>query len=173
MVSPNKANVDLRERTPLPRNILHSCGVKDHGTTGQRADQKVHRIPTGRRGQLCHSTDQKVSSDNLIYSDDARDTAKSGMGRIGNRHLSYLIESVSVNVGGSCQDVKASSLPMPDKSVGGVIVLGAQENCVHGEGRQKINNPQVDSNGSSMNFGQSRETKRRMTSPRVILEAES
>src|SRR2546425_12532058 len=89
-------------------------------------------------------TSQKVSSDNLFYSDDARDSAKSGLGQIDNRHLNYLVEFISVNVGGSCQDVKASSLPMPDKSVGGVIVVGARESRVHGEGRQEINASQIE-----------------------------
>ena len=37
------------------------------------------------------------------------------------------------NVGGSYQDVKASSLPMSDKSVGGSIVVGGWENQPQGE----------------------------------------
>jgi hypothetical protein len=41
----------------------------------------------------------------------------------GNRHLNYLAEFIFVNVGGSYRDAKASSLPMPDMSVGGVIVV--------------------------------------------------
>jgi hypothetical protein len=63
------------------------------------------------------------------------------MGRTGNRHLHYLVESISVNVGGSRQNGKVSSLPRSVESVGGVIVLGAQENCVQGEGRQEFNVP--------------------------------
>ena len=35
-------------------------------------------------------------------------------------------------------DAKVSSPPMPCMSVGGVIVLGARESRVHGEGRQGI-----------------------------------
>jgi len=38
-------------------------------------------------------------------------------------HLNYFVEFISVNVGGSCQDIKASSLSMPDRSVGGFIVV--------------------------------------------------
>ena len=37
-----------------------------------------------------------------------RDTAKSGMGVTGNHHLNHLVEFISVNVGGSHQDVKLS-----------------------------------------------------------------
>ena len=46
-----------------------------------------------------------------------------------------------MNVGGSRQKVKVSSRPRSVESVGGVIVLGAQENCVGGEGRQEFNVP--------------------------------
>lgn len=81
----------------------------------------------------------QVSGSYLIYLPDVRDTAKSGMGRTGNRHLHYLAESISVNVGGSRQNGKGSSLPRSVESVGGVIVLGARENCVRGEGRQEFN----------------------------------
>ena len=72
---------------------------------------------------------------------DVRDTAKSGIGRRGNRHLKYLAEFIFVNVGGSYQNVKASSLPMSEMSVGGVIVLGARESRVHGEGPQLFGIP--------------------------------
>jgi hypothetical protein len=50
-----------------------------------------------------------------------------------NRHLHYLAESSSVNVGGSHQHVKASSLPRSAESVGGVRVVGARESRVQGE----------------------------------------
>ena len=65
---------------------------------------------------------------------------------MGNRHLHYLVEFIFVNVGGSYRNVKASSLPMPDMSVGGVIVLRARESRVHGEGRQGINISRLESN---------------------------
>jgi len=53
---------------------------------------------------------------------------------MGNRHLKYLAEFISVNAGGSPQDVKVSSLPMPAESVGGLIVLGGRESLLQGEG---------------------------------------
>ncbi len=141
MVSPNEASLDLRETSPLPRNILHSCGVKDHGMTGQRTNRKIFMISTGCRGWLFILTSPKVSADNLIYSADVRDTAKSGIGHVGNRHLSYLVESISVNVGGSQRNAKESSLPMFAESVGGVILLGARESRAQGEGRQFVGSP--------------------------------
>src|SRR5262249_7556388 len=79
---------------------------------------------------------------NLSYPADVRESAKSGLGHVGNRHLNYLAESISMNVGGPQQDVKASSPLMLAESVGGVIVLGARESRVHGEGRQEMNIPQ-------------------------------
>jgi len=75
------------------------------------------------------------------YPADIRDSAKSGLGWIGNRHLNYLVESIAMNVGGSSQDAKASSLPMPGKSVGGSIVVGGWENQPRGEGSQEFDIP--------------------------------
>ena len=135
----SKAGVDLRERFPLSRNILHTCGITAYGFTGQRTNQQISVPATGYRGWLLCSASPKGSTGYLSYPVDVRDSAKSGWGHVANRHLHYLVEFISVNVGGSCQDVKASSLPMPDKSVGGVIVVGARESRVQGEGRQEIN----------------------------------
>src|SRR4051794_8070902 len=42
------------------------------------------------------SSTLQVSGSYLSYLPDVRDTAKSGMGRTGNRHLPYLAESISV-----------------------------------------------------------------------------
>jgi hypothetical protein len=140
-VSPNEASFDLRERSPLPRNILHTREMTAHEYTGQRANPKPCAIAEGYRGWVVIAPSPKVSADNLSYPADARDTAKSGKGRSGNRHLHHLAESISVNVGGSYRDVKASSLPMPDRSVGGAIVLGARESRVQGEGHQSVGIP--------------------------------
>ena len=52
-----------------------------------------------------------------------RDTAKSGMGCIGNRCLSDLAESDAVNVGGSSRNAKSSSPTTCVKSVGATIVV--------------------------------------------------
>jgi len=72
---------------------------------------------------LLSNTNPKGSASYLTYLADARDTAKSGMGRVVNRHLRYLVECISVNVGDLHEDAKVSSPPMPDASVGGIIVL--------------------------------------------------
>ena len=132
-MSPNEASFDLRENPPLPRNILHTCEVRAYGSTGQRTDRQVFIDPTGHRGWLRGGTIPKVSAGYLQYPADVRDSAKSGLGHKGNRHLRYLVESISVNVGGSYQNVKESSPLRSGLSVGGVIVLGAQESCAQGE----------------------------------------
>jgi len=135
MVSPNEASLNLRENPPLSRNTLHTCEMVAYGYTGQRTNQKTLFYSTGYRSWLVMNTGVKVSLGKPDYPTDVRDTAKSGIGCNGNRHLHYLAEFIFVNVGGSYRDVKASSLPMPIMSVGGVIVLGARESRVHGEGR--------------------------------------
>jgi hypothetical protein len=136
MVSPNEARFNLREIYPLSRNIC-IAGIKEPGYTGQRMNQKTYSCSTGYRDWLGHNTSPKVSLGKPEYPNDIRDTAKSGMGCEGNRRLNYLVEFIFVNVGGLLAEV--SSPPMKRASVGGVIVLGARESRVHGEGRQGIN----------------------------------
>jgi hypothetical protein len=53
-----------------------------------------------------------------------------------SRRLKAIVEYTIVNVGGSCGE--GCSPLMKRMSVGGVIVLGARESRVHGEGRQGI-----------------------------------
>jgi hypothetical protein len=67
------------------------------------------------------------------------------MGREGNRHLRYLVEFSSVNVGGSDRNVKESSPLRSDLSVGGSIVLGARESRAQGEGSQGVHTSRVES----------------------------
>jgi hypothetical protein len=98
-------------------------------------DPAVQWFPKDHRGWEMDSTNQKDEISNLNYLISIRDSAKSGLGRIDNRHLNYLIESINMNVGGFYQDAKVSSPPMTDRSVGGVIVVGARESRVQGEGR--------------------------------------
>ena len=58
------------------------------------------------------------------------------MGRVDNHHLKCLVESTSMNVGGSYRNAKESSPLMPGMSVGGSIVLGARESRIQGDGSQ-------------------------------------
>ena len=68
----------------------------------------------------------KVVAGYPIYPVTGRDTAKSGIGFLDNHHLNNLIESTFVNVGGFYQNVKVSSPPRIDRSVGGAIVCAGQ-----------------------------------------------
>jgi hypothetical protein len=145
MVSPNEASLDLREITPLSRNNLHTaaCETTD---TGQRTSQKMSSISTDYQDWSGIDTSPKVLADHLNYPANVRDTAKSGIGCSGNRHLNYLVEFIFVNVGGSDWNVKESSPLMTGRSVGGVIVVGGRESLPHGEGRQGINVSRLESN---------------------------
>jgi len=158
MVSSNEAGFDLRETSPLPRNILHNQGMMTLSYTGQRADSKVYTCPRSHRSWLFLPTSPKVPAGYLKYPAGVRDTAKSGIGHTDNRHLNYLAESISVNVGGSQQDVKASSLPMSAESVGGAIVLGARESRVQGEGHQEKDAPLYSLAASPVNSGRTGST---------------
>ncbi len=51
-------------------------------------------------------------------------------------HLQAFAESIMVNVGGPGGE--GCCPPMKRLGVGGVLVLGARESCVRGEGRQGI-----------------------------------
>jgi hypothetical protein len=97
----------------------------------------VH-LPKDYRGWLRFPTSQKVEISDLNYLISIRDSAKSGLGFIDNRHLNYLAESINMNVGDSYQNVKASSQPMTGKRVGAVVVVGGWESQPHGEGRQRV-----------------------------------
>jgi hypothetical protein len=55
------------------------------------------------------------------------------LGSIESPHLRVSVEYIVVNVGGLC--VEGSSPPVKRMGVGGVIVLGARESRVQGEGR--------------------------------------
>jgi hypothetical protein len=47
MVSPYKADLDLRETRPLPRNILPNCEVVAHGFAGQRTNPGAELFISG------------------------------------------------------------------------------------------------------------------------------
>jgi hypothetical protein len=118
MASSNEADFNLRGIAPLSRNILHTLGVASKEYTGQRVNR-----PKGYRDWLRPGTSPKDETEYLVYPVSTRDTVKNGIGCFDNRCLSYFVESLSVNVGGSCWNAKASSLPMSGMSVGGVIVV--------------------------------------------------
>jgi hypothetical protein len=132
-VSADESDFYLRETSPLPHNILSTCGVVSGGETGQRTNLDVSRRLKG------YCDRRRLEQDTQCYLVPVRDSAKSGLGSTANRYLHYSAESVCMNVGGSQQDAKASSLPMPAESVGGFRVLGARESRVRGEGSQGVN----------------------------------
>jgi len=78
----------------------------------------------GCQGWLHNLASPKVGKEKPGYSDPVRDTAKSGIGCLDNRHLNYLVESIFVNVGEPHENVKGSSHPMSHVEVGAVIVVG-------------------------------------------------
>jgi hypothetical protein len=80
-------------------------------------------------------TVQRMGHGKPVYSVPVRDTPKRRIGLIYSRCLSCSAESIFVNVGGLRAEV--SSPPMNHVSVGGVIVVGAWESHVHGEGHQE------------------------------------
>jgi hypothetical protein len=133
MVSANEAGINLREKPPLPRNILHTWrdapGLRGSdciqcGGLAQRMAEAGHRKGPARKAARGH----------WFYPLAGRDTAKSGMGCWVNRHLHDLAESITMNVGGPCGE--GCRPPMKRTGVGGPIVLGARESRVQGEGGQ-------------------------------------
>ena len=101
-----EAGFDLRESAPLLRHILHSREFTTLTATEQRANPMVHLFLKDYRSWCLRMTNSPVPTGYLSYPVDARDTAKSGMGHVANRHLPSLVESIAVNVGGSCQTAK-------------------------------------------------------------------
>jgi len=134
-VSSNEVSVNLREKGPLPRNILHtqeSCPAV-YGAASVFTGSASERPRLGSGLSQLKGCQQRPG-----YLLTARDTAKSGMGCMENHHLTSLVESISMNVGGSYADAKISSRSMRHESVGAAIVLGARESRVQGEGPQSV-----------------------------------
>jgi hypothetical protein len=103
----------------------------------------VLSCPKDYRDWLGSVANPKVEISNLNYLISIRDSAKSGLGFRDNRHLNYFVESINMNVGDSYQNVKASSQPMTGKRVGAVIVVGGGESQPQGEGRQRVDNCEI------------------------------
>jgi hypothetical protein len=85
----------------------------------------------------------KDETGHLLYPVSGRDSAKSGLGCEDNRHLSYLAESIFVNVGDSYRDAKLSSPTMPGMRVGAAIVVRGWESQPQGEGSQSVGTSQA------------------------------
>ncbi len=134
MVRSSEADFDLRETSPLSHeysaylDVMHPDGVRTATEPNKVTEAGHNALPAQRMRQARRTS--PVSG---------RDSAESGMGHVDNRHLNHLTEFIFMNVGGSSMNAKLSSPPMSLVSVGGVIVLGAQERCARGEGRQEVN----------------------------------
>jgi hypothetical protein len=139
--SASKAGFDLGEISPLPRNILHPCGGKAHGATGQRTSRRRRPETAGYRGWSRPHTSPKDGTGDLAYPVPVRDSAARGLGQRDNRHLPDLAEFLFVNGGGLRQKAKVSSPPRSGASVGAVIVVRGWESQPQGEGPQSVGLP--------------------------------
>ena len=145
MVSPNEGSLNLRKTPSLQRIILHSHRMeiisRADGFTGQRPNPNAHAYQRDYRSWSVSCASPKVDIGHLIYPISGRDSAESGLGCMGNPHLSCLAESNFVNVGDSQPDAKASSPPMTTVSVGAAIVVRGWESQPPGEGPQSVGIP--------------------------------
>ena len=149
MVSPNEVNLNLRETHPLSGNILHSPRVRPRDNTGQRPNPNGKLVQEGYRGWILFLSNHKGGSRLPNLPCHRSGYCKERDWFIGDHHLNNLVESTFVNVGGFYQNVKVSSPPRIDRSVGGVIVVRARESRVQGEGRQEANIFLIESNSKS------------------------
>jgi hypothetical protein len=134
MVSSNKADFDLRETDPLSQT-LHNALKR---LRRQRMNPNARACQEDYRDWIQLISSPKVEASHLKYLASVRDSAESGLGYEDNRHLSYLAESIFVNVGDSQQNDKVSSPPMPVVNVGATIVVRGWENQSQGEGLQSV-----------------------------------
>jgi hypothetical protein len=93
MASPNELGFNLRERLPLPHNILARMEVAGHPEVGQPASTWYYR----GCGQRIHIP--KAEGRQSDYPLSAGDTAKSGKGCVGNQGLHYHSDDGHTNVG--------------------------------------------------------------------------
>lgn len=138
MVSSNQAGFNLREKIPLSRTL----GKALQRLTGQRTNSDERTFDQrSYRDWLLMSTSPKDGASHLMYLAPVWDSAKSGSGCTDNRHLSYLVESIFMNVGGSQRMIRRAVPPMPLEnqlavSVGVAVVVRGRESRPHGEGPQ-------------------------------------
>jgi len=107
MVSPNEAGFNLRERFLLLRNLHKVYGAATESVIGYRGWSRLTTSPKDETGYL-------------IYPVSGRDTAKSGMGCVGNRRLSDLA-GVQFRERGrlklECQDEQSINVRLERRSV--------------------------------------------------------
>jgi len=116
-------------------------------TMGQRPHPMAVRSPKDDRGWWSVDTSPKDVTGKPELPGGRSGFRDERLGSNLSHHLNTSVECIVVNVGGSGMDAKVSSPPMTYQSVGGVIVLGARESRVQGEGRQGIDVPRVDISG--------------------------
>jgi hypothetical protein len=103
---------------------------------GQRPHPMVLQIPKDDRDwPVWHASLKDVSGTPEIPADRSGYREERDGSDVSHR-LKVTAEGISVNVGGPCGE--GCCPPMKRMGVGGVIVLGARESCVRGEGRQGI-----------------------------------
>jgi hypothetical protein len=103
---------------------------------GQRPRSMVRRVPESDRGWSLPYTSPKDVMGQPELPHNRSGFREERLGLFISPHLRASVEYIVVNVGGPY--VEGSSPPMKRVGVGGVIVLGARESRVHGEGRQGI-----------------------------------
>ena len=138
MVSPDKLGFDLRERLPLPHNILVRMELAAHPDVGQPAGTCTTEVVKHR----IHNP--KDEACDLDYHVSAGDTAKSGVGRLVTSTYVVAFEDIHTNVGDLSQDAKVNCPPMPASGVGAIIVVGGRESLPHGKGWQLVGKSKVD-----------------------------
>jgi hypothetical protein len=132
MVSPDKLGFDLRERLPLPHNILVRMELAGHPDVGQPAGTCTTEV-------VKHGIhNPKDEACDLDYHVSAGDTAKSGIGRLVTSTYVVAFEYIHTNVGDLSQDAKVNRPPMPASGVGAIIVVRGWESQPHGEGWQPV-----------------------------------
>jgi hypothetical protein len=105
-------------------------------TMGQRPHPMVWNVPKDDRGWLVEPTSLKDVRGQPEIPPDRPGFREERIGSEMSHHLNTSAEYIVVNVGGSHMEMSSPS--MKYASVGGVIVLGARESRVQGEGRQGI-----------------------------------
>jgi|GEM_PF-3670337 len=95
-VSPSEVDCNLRETVPLPRNILHTCGLTNHRHTGQRTYSQLDLVlSVSCRDWTSLTASAKVGEGQLDYPTSVREATAGRTGLGGNHHLNHLVESSS------------------------------------------------------------------------------